>query len=239
MISIFIPLYNEQDIVIESLNNVHRYLASRDIEHEVIAVDNGSTDQTSHLCHEHSQSHSWFRFYSLSARGAGGAFIKGVEESRGEHIITLDIDLSSDLLFIDFAIDLLKHSQMVVGSKTMGKQRRSPLRVLGSQCYLLCSQILLDLTLSDYSIGCKAYQRSEILDALSSLDRWTGYTLDLAVYLHRRNRRIVQVGINCDDRRKSHFNLIHEGLYRYWHLFTVWRKWKQIPLICEQGAYTK
>lgn len=224
LISIFIPLYNEEDILEKNVKLVHDYLENRNIPHEIVAVDNGSVDQTAAIGTRLSHQFPWFRFFSISGRGAGRAFIRGVRETRGTTVITLDADLSSDLVFIDYAIDLLKYSEMVVGSKTMGEQRRSPLRIFGSQLYILCTQLLLNLTISDYSIGSKAYQRSEIIELLDGLDPWTGFTLELSVYLRKRGKRIVQIGINCDDKRKSHFNLLHEGWYRYLHLFRVWRK---------------
>lgn len=230
MLTIFIPVYNEEEILSPSVTTVEQYLVGRQIPFEIIVVDNGSTDRTAEIGSALAAKHSWFRFYTLSERGAGRAFILGAQQAQGEYIITLDIDLSSDLIFIDYALDLLKYSDMVVGSKTMGQQRRSLLRLLGSQSYILCTQLLLNLTLSDYSIGSKAYRREWILPALDRLDTWTGYTLELAVFMQRTGKRICQIGINCDDRRKSHFNLLHEGFYRYRHLYRVWKKYRTLPI---------
>ena len=227
MLTIFIPVYNEEQILAQSAHTVAEYLNTRQIPFEIVVVDNGSVDGTSRIGNGLASEFPWFRFFSLPERGAGRAFIHGIRQSKGESIVTLDVDLSSDMIFIDYAIDLLKYSDMVVGSKTMGQQRRSLLRVLGSQSYILCTQLLLDLTLSDYSIGCKAYRRELILPALEALDPWTGYTLDLAMYHKSKGLRISQIGINCDDRRKSHFNLLHEGLYRYQHLYRIWKKYRR------------
>lgn len=228
MISVFFPLFNEEQIVISSIEKTHQYLIDRNIEHEIIAVDNGSCDNTSSLCCEFAKNHDWFRFYSIKERGAGRAFVIGARAAIGQYIITLDIDLSSDMVFIDYAIDLLKYGEMVVGSKTLGKQRRGFIRIFGSQLYILCSQILVGLTLSDYSIGSKAYQRDLIIPFLDQLDPWTGYTLDLALHLNSSKKRIVQIGINCNDTRKSHFNLFHEGWYRFYHLWQAWRKFNTV-----------
>src|SRR5690606_19461410 len=131
---------------------------------------------------------------------------------------------SIELNFLDYAADLLKFADMVAGSKTMGRQRRGLIRVLGSQLYILFTLALFDLTLSDYSMGAKAFRRESILEALPHLDDWTGYVFELALFLKNRGRKIIQIGVDCEDTRKSRFNLIHEGFYRYRHLFFTHRR---------------
>ena len=219
MISVVIPVYNEAELLARSVRTVNEYLVMRTIEHEVVVVSNGSTDSTVQAARALAEENSWLRVVELPERGPGAAFVAGVREARGEFIVSLDADLSSELKFLDFANDLLKYADMVVGSKTLGRQRRSAVRVIGSQLYLLFTYLLFDLTISDFSIGAKAYRRDAILSALSHLDTWTGYVFELCLYLRLRGKRILQIGIECDDKRKSRFNLIHEAFHRYTHLF--------------------
>ena len=224
MFSIVIPVYNEEEILRASLTTLNEYLSSRLGSYEIIVVSNGSTDNTVQIGEEIARNDSRVRLYALPEKGVGEAFKVGVREAKGDAIISLDIDLSSDLVFIDYAKNLLPFSDMVVGSKTMGHQRRSFVRIIGSQLYILISLLFFDLTLSDFSIGCKAYQKSAILPLLPRLSSWTGYVLELALLLNREGKKIVQVGISCNDTRPSHFNLLHEGFYRYYHLFTTMKK---------------
>lgn len=219
MISILIPVYNEEEVLERSVTRLHDYLVERGFEHEIIVSSNGSTDRTPELCQELERRFDWFRSLILKDRGVGTAFAAAVKKAQSEHLISLDVDLSSELTFIDFAVNLLQFADMVVGSKTMGSQRRSFFRVLGSQMYILFTQLSFDLTISDYSIGVKAYRKSSILGALDHLDSWTGYVFELCLFLRKRGKRIIQVGIECEDKRKSRFNILHEGVYRYYHLF--------------------
>jgi glycosyltransferase involved in cell wall biosynthesis len=223
VISILIPVYNEEDILEASAIRLHEYLSALNLDHELVVTSNGSTDATETIGRALETRYPWFRFYVLSEKGVGTAFAHGVTHARGEYVVSLDIDLSFELRFIDYVRDLLQHGDMIVGSKTMGRQRRSLLRVLASQMYILMAQLLFNLTISDYSIGCKAYRRSAILPALEHLDSWTGYVVELAVWFNLQGKKIIQIGVDCDDRRKSHFNLLHEGFYRYLHLYRVWR----------------
>ena len=226
MLSIIIPVYNEESLLEKSVSTVCDFINLRNLAYEIIIVSNGSTDQTAEIGKELERSGKC-RFFELPQRGPGRAFVEGVREAKGDYIISLDVDLSSELRFIDYAHDLLKYADMVVGSKTMGKQRRSPLRILGSQLYILLTLIFFDLTISDYSIGAKAYRRESILAALPNLDTWTGYVFELCLFLHKQKKHIIQVGIECDDRRSSRFNLLHEGVYRFYHLYRSRRQLKE------------
>jgi glycosyltransferase involved in cell wall biosynthesis len=226
MLSVLIPVYNEETILESSVLTVHNYLEERAVIHEIIVANNGSTDGTKNIGERLAQEYPWLHFYTLSERGVGKAFVESVKRAKGEYLLSLDIDLSSELTFIDFAQDLLDYCDMVVGSKTMGNQRRTVMRVLASQMYILFSQVFFQLTISDYSIGCKAYKKSAIVNALSHLDHWTGYVFELCLFLRLRGKRVLQVGIDCDDTRKSHFSLLHEGVYRYSHLFRCFRRLK-------------
>ncbi len=219
MISIFIPVLNEEEILESAANTVHDYLSTRSIAHEIVVVSNGSTDRTCEIGKRLEASSPWFRFYHLPERGAGRAFAFGVEQAKGDMVITLDVDLSSELTFLDYSADLLRYCDMLVGSKSMGNQRRNFVRVLGSQLYILFTQCFFGLTISDYSIGSKAFRRSAVLPALKHLDPWTGHIFEIVLFLRLHGHRVLQVGIDCDDKRQSRFNLIHEGLYRYRHLY--------------------
>lgn len=223
MLSVLIPVYNEVEILKENVQKVHAYLERHSINHELIIANNGSVDGTLELARELASEQEWISVVSTPEKGVGRAFVLGVKAARGDKLAVLDADLSSELLFLNYAFDLLEHAEMVVGSKTLGKQRRTPVRVIGSQLYILFSQIFFDLPLSDFSVGSKAFRVKEILPILDHLDTWTGYTFEICLFLELQGKRVVQVGINCDDRRKSHFNLFHEGYYRYWHLYRSYK----------------
>lgn len=229
MISLMIPVYNEERILRENVLRLSSWLESRAIPFEILVVDNGSTDQTPAICAELQSCHSWFRSFQIPIRSVGKAFAKGVREARSSLVISLDADLSVDLSFIEQAQTLMmsaKDVAMVVGSKTLGDQKRSLLRVLGSQIYLMVTQILFQMTITDFSMGAKAYRKEVILPILDEIDDWTAYVFEICVWLVHNKRTVLQIGVSCEDTRKSRFNIWHEGIYRYGNLFRVWRELK-------------
>ncbi len=226
MISIVIPVLNEEEILRKSVARLSDWLSLRTVPFEVIVVDNGSTDQTAKIAEELEKTYSWFRFFQIPQKSVGRAFAKGVREARYPYIISLDCDLSIDLIFIQYAESLLKYSAMVVGSKTLGNQKRSFIRVLGSQVYLFVTQVLFNMTITDFSMGAKAYRRELILPILDQIDWWTAYVFEICVWLTFHKKTVIQVGVSCEDLRKSRFNIWHEGFYRYANLYRVWKELK-------------
>ncbi len=228
MISIIIPTYNEESIIESSLAKVQTHLSRIGVVHEIIVADNGSTDSTREIVRRLAQEDLTIRLVEVAPRGPGLAFQAAVKAAKFEDLVSLDADLSSEMIFIEYALELLKFSSMVVGSKTFGHQKRKLLRVLGSQAFILVTQVMLNVTIADFSLGSKAYRRSHILPHLDRLDPWTGYVLEVALLLAQDGRKVVQIGVDCHDTRRGHFNLFYEAAYRFRHLFNLWRRTRHL-----------
>ncbi len=226
MVSVVIPVYNEEKILKDSVKKLGDFLEQRKLAFEVIVVDNGSVDQTEQIGRDLQTQIPWFRYFRIPERSVGKAFALGVREAKYNHIVSMDADLSVELIFIDRAHSLLKDSEMVVGSKVLGSKKRSLVRVVGSQTYLAVTQILFQMAITDFSMGAKAYKRDLIRPILDEIDTWTAYVFEICVWLIHNKKSIVQVSVECVDLRKSRFNIWHEGFYRYWNLFRVWREYK-------------
>src|SRR5579884_3813177 len=114
MMSVIVPVYNEQEIIRSSVTRLHEYLEQRGIEHEVILVDNGSTDRTIEICRELASQRAWLRCFSIPQRGVGRAFVLGATHARGDCLVSIDADLPSELAFLDYADKLLDHCHLLV-----------------------------------------------------------------------------------------------------------------------------
>lgn len=217
--SILIPVLNEEELLERSLKKLESFLSEQGIAAEILILDNGSTDRTEEI--GRAAKNERIRYFRLPERGPGRAFQLGVKEATGEYLITLDADLSSDLSFVKHASLLLPHVDAVVGAKTFGHQRRTLFRVLGSQTFILCSQFLFDIPIADFSMGSKAFRRKDVLPIVENLDHWTGYILEIVLFLALRKKQIIQISVDCDDTRQSRFNLLHEAQYRFRHLWRM------------------
>lgn len=93
LVSIVIPLYNEQDNVLPLLEAVRR--AMQGYDYEVIAVDDGSADNTVRMLKQAADDR--LRIVRMTRNyGQTNAMAAGIAYATGEYVATLDGDLQND-----------------------------------------------------------------------------------------------------------------------------------------------
>lgn len=221
--SVFIPVYNEEDILILNTERLIKYLEGYGIDYEIIIGSNGSNDRTPSLGRMLSEKYPQIEFFHIQEKGPGNAFKHGLQIARYNRVVSLDMDLSINLGFIEEAFRLLNSNyDIIVGSKKMGHEKRSVFRKFGSDLFIFIAKILLGLPFEDYSIGAKAYKRDLLLSYLHRIDRGTAYVLNIIYLAFQNNRKVIEIPVRCEDLRGSKFNIIHEGIYRFYNLFKLW-----------------
>lgn len=222
-LTILIPAYNEEAILAANIDRLRTFLKELEIEkYEIILASNGSTDRTVEIADACAAGRNDLHVVALDRRGVGRAFKEGIRRAQYDRLVCLDLDLTIDLAFIGSAATLLTEADIVIGSKQTGAQQRSWLRRLASAAFIACTRTLLGLEFTDYSIGAKAYRRSAVMPYLPLLADGSAYVVQLIAWGHRDGVAVAEIPIWCDDRRRSKFNLLHEGLYRFGSLFLLW-----------------
>lgn len=94
--SVVIPAYNEARVIEAAIREVHAYFLGLDAGYELIVVDDGSTDATADIVRSLSQAYPDLQLIRHEInQGKGGAVRTGVLAARGQHILFLDADLST------------------------------------------------------------------------------------------------------------------------------------------------
>jgi glycosyltransferase involved in cell wall biosynthesis len=109
-LSIIIPMFNEAENVESTLNRVEEALVSFNGTYEIIAVNDGSSDNTFEVLNKLAENNERVRVFSYPKNiGRGMALRKGFKESSGEIIVSIDADLSySPHYILDFVETLRK-----------------------------------------------------------------------------------------------------------------------------------
>lgn len=118
--SLIIPVYNEEKILEKNILSLYSYLKSLKVikRFEIIAVDNGSIDETLNILECLTLRYQEIKFRRLKKRGLGRAFKAGILKARYRTIMFLGIDISFGLDSIKKSID--KYSEgfaIVLASK--------------------------------------------------------------------------------------------------------------------------
>lgn len=94
VLSVVIPMYNEEDVLGQTLPRVRSVLDGMNIQYEVVAVDDGSKDQTAAMI---DAARGWWPQLRLVRlrRNAGhqAALTAGLHRAFGDYVITMDADL--------------------------------------------------------------------------------------------------------------------------------------------------
>lgn len=122
-LSIVIPMFNEAENVENTIFRIEESLSSFRGNYEIIAVNDGSTDNTKEILERISSKNNKIKVVSYPKNmGRGMALRKGFQESRGEFIVSIDADLSYDPKYILTLVKTLEndsHIDFVLASPYM------------------------------------------------------------------------------------------------------------------------
>ena len=124
ILSIIVPVYNEEKTVIDVLNKI-KSNSSNLFKYEIIVIDDGSTDQSRKLLEDNKHLYDKL-LVNESNKGKGFSVKKGLLNISGTHIIFQDADLEYDpvdfkkfeKIFSDFDADGIIGSRFIYSNYT-------------------------------------------------------------------------------------------------------------------------
>lgn len=196
-LSIVIPVFNEEENVPLLAEEIRQALDPQGIAYEVVAVDDGSTDETwDRLENVRAQDPRWVLVGLRRNFGQTAAMSAGFDHARGEVIVTLDGDLQNDPADIPRLLALAKDFDVVSGWRRMRQDPFLSRRLPSKLANWLISRVT-GIRLHDYGCTLKAYRREvvehlrlygEMHRFIPAIASWMGISLT-EVETHHRARR--------------------------------------------------
>ncbi|MBI1799795.1 MAG: glycosyltransferase family 2 protein [Candidatus Eisenbacteria bacterium] len=209
-VSIVIPAYNEVENLDPLLAELRAALARVAGTHEIVLVDDGSTDGSAQRIAAEAARDPAVRAVLLEKNaGQSAALAAGLSRSRGRVIVTLDADLQNDPADLPRVLAALDHADVVSGvrvSRQDSWRRRTSSRIANATRRAVLGDPVTD-------IGCsfKAYRR----EALEGLPMFVGVHRFLPALCVFRGARLVEVPLTHRARR--------HGVSKYGVSNRLWR----------------
>jgi glycosyltransferase involved in cell wall biosynthesis len=161
MISVVIPVFNEQDSLALLYDELERVAQSANLRFEILFVDDGSSDGSWSVIHTLAEKHADVHGIRFRRNfGKAAALSAGFAAARGDIIMTLDADLQDDPAEIpSFLAKLNEGSDVVSGWK---ETRLDPWhKTFPSKIFNGMVSWLTGVKLHDHNCGMKCY-RAEV-----------------------------------------------------------------------------
>jgi glycosyltransferase involved in cell wall biosynthesis len=208
VISVVIPVHDEERSVALLLDELASVLDGLGRAWEAVFVDDGSTDGTFAALTRLHAAHDNVRVVRLRRNfGKAAALQTGFEEARGDVVVTIDGDLQDDPAEIPRLLAKLDEGfDLVSGWKT---RRRDPLsRRIPSRIFNRVTGRLSGLRLHDLNCGLKAY-RAEVVKGLRIYGELHRF---IPVLAHYRGFRVAELPVNHRPREHGRSRY---GMERY------------------------
>jgi glycosyltransferase involved in cell wall biosynthesis len=208
VLSVVIPAYNEAGDLETTVHELHDGLRARNLDFELLVVENGSTDETPEIARRLAAEYEGVRVSSLDVANYGAALREGLTTARGEYAVTFDVDYY-ELGFVDQALALLESGDdapvIVVASKRApgSRDERPWPRRFVTAVFSWLLRVGFSLSVSD-THGMKAMRRASV-EALVRQARFASdlFDTELVIRADRAGLRVAELPARAQERRPS------------------------------------
>jgi len=189
LISVIVPVYNEEKTIGQIIERVH----SVDIDKEIIIVDNCSTDGTHKILRDLHYENLRI-IYHATNRGKGASFLTGLGNACGEYVIAQDADLEYDPNDYPVLFEAIKDgkSDLVLGARFFKGYHGLFMHRAGNRFLTFALNFLFGVKLNDYAT-CYKLARREAFNSLGL--QATSFDIDVEIICKalRKGFRIKEV----------------------------------------------
>ncbi len=169
-VTIVLPTYNEAGHVIQEIQRITTAMDASRYSWEIVAVDDGSSDQTRPLLRRAAAADERIRVFEHARNlGSGGARRTGTREARGHVVVWTDVDMTYPNDEIPHLVDSLEGFDQVVGSRTSEEGTKKALRVPAKWAIRRLAQFLAQEEIPDLNSGFRAFKRDRAVKYLNRL----------------------------------------------------------------------
>jgi glycosyltransferase involved in cell wall biosynthesis len=224
-LSAVMPVYNESRTLSEILALI--FTSVPEI-HEVVAVDDGSTDSSREILTEYARVETRLKLiFQPENCGKTAALRTGIAATTGNVIIIQDADLEYDPRDINRLLDVFREQEVdaVYGSRFMNWREhgsRYTQHYLANKTLTFLSNLVNGLKLTDVETCYKAI-RGDLLRTMPINSERFGFEIEVTAYLAKKRVKLVEIPISYAGRSYGEGKKIgfKDGLMAIWYIFKL------------------
>ena len=195
MISVIIPIFNEEENINKLSQSITKALS--DIDYEVLFINDGSTDNSENEIVKLSSTDPKIKLINLRRNyGQTAAMQAGFDQSKGTIVIPMDGDLQNDPKDIPKLIEKINEGYDVVSGWRKIRSDKKLTRILPSKIANMIISKISGIHLHDYGCTLKAY-RKEILEDIKLYGEMHRF---IPIYASWEGAKVTEIPVNHHPR---------------------------------------
>jgi dolichyl-phosphate beta-glucosyltransferase len=211
-LSVILPAFNEEHRLPDTLKTVRSYLESRFPVHEVIVVDDGSSDRTPVLVERMREDWPFLRLLRQPRNmGKGAALKRGCLAASCDLVLFMDADLATPIEEVELMLPHLKEGgyRVVAGIRTYQEDEHKWRRIVGLSLQILAHLIVFEKAVIDSQCGFKCFTNAAAKE-LFSRSQINGGMIDVELFflMHRLGIPVYYQPVHWKNKPGSRINLV-------------------------------
>jgi len=210
-LSIVVPIYNEEESLEELYWRLTKVLGEGGRSYEIILVDDGSRDSSASILEGLARRDPSCKAVILKRNfGQTAALMAGIDQARGEIIVSIDADLQNDPGDIPRLLEKLEEGYDVCSGWRRDRKDARLTKVLPSRIANRLISLVSGVELRDYGCTLKAY-RQEVLKGVRLYGEMHRF---IPIYASWMGARVTELAVNHFPRRHGQSNYGLERIFK-------------------------
>ena len=231
-LSIIIPAYNEETRLPDTLNKVGSFLGTQSYSHEVLIVNNNSTDRTEEIIKDYCSRFPDMQGLFEEEPGKGAAVRCGMLQAQGDFLFMCDADLSMPIEELEnFLPPKLEDIDISIASREAPgaiRYHEPHFRHFGGRMMNWLIQLFILPGLNDTQCGFKCFSKEAAKDLFNhqTLPGWS-FDIELIYIARQRGYKIQEIPIPWYYHQESKVNAVRDALQILMDIQTIRRNANQ------------
>jgi glycosyltransferase involved in cell wall biosynthesis len=235
-ISVVLPAHNESKRIEEAVNQTNKALAEFTSSFEIIIAEDGSTDGTAEIASRIEAKNSFVEhIHSETRLGKGKALNNAFKLAKGEILVFVDVDLSTDMKHLKELINAIKEDKydFAIGSRMLKESevKRSFKRKTMSAVFNFLVRLILCSKIRDHQCGFKSFRRNSLMSLIDEIkDEHLFWDTEMLLRAQIKGYRIKEIPVGWEDKGGSEtkVKLFRDGVMMLYKIIAL--KLKYPPL---------